>query len=286
MTDTETLGGAGAEALLPPSSGGAGRARGGRALRTGLSLLAHGYALGVLLLAWYVLARTGVLGNKFVMPTPAMVWDAARILIEDGTLQDEAWATLRRVLIAFGLALVVGATLGILIGRIRTVRYLLRPLVQFLFPTPKVAIYPAMLIILGLGSASKIAFGFAEALFPILISSAAAASQIDPRLLWSAEGLGLSRTATFPRVVLPAALPGILTGARIGLVGSLIGVFLGEMIAGSDGLGQMMAIAYRTLRTPDMYVVIVTVSLIGFFLDRIFLFARSRLLAWSPEEGR
>ena len=126
MTDTQTLGGAGAEALLPPSPGGAGRARGGRALRTGLSLLAHGYALGVLLLAWYVLARTGVLGNKFVMPTPAMV-DAARILIEDGTLQQEAWATLRRVLIAFGLALVVGATLGILIGRIRTVRYLLRP---------------------------------------------------------------------------------------------------------------------------------------------------------------
>jgi ABC-type nitrate/sulfonate/bicarbonate transport system permease component len=286
VTDTETLGSAGAGAPLPPSSGGAGRSRGGRALRTGLSLVAHGYALGVLLLFWYVLARTGVLGNKFVMPTPAMVWDAARILIEDGTLQDEAWATLRRVLIAFGLALVVGATLGILIGRIRTVRYLLRPLVQFLFPTPKVAIYPAMLIILGLGSASKIAFGFAEALFPILISSAAAASQIDPRLLWSAEGLGLSRAATFPRVVLPAALPGILTGARIGLVGALIGVFLGEMIAGSDGLGQMMAIAYRTLRTPDMYVVIVTVSLIGFFLDRMFLFARGRLLAWSPEEGR
>ena len=121
MTDTQTLGGAGAEALLPPSSGGAGRARGGRALRTGLSLLAHGYALGVLLLAWYVLARTGVLGNKFVMPTPAMVWDAARILIEDGTLQRgvgdappggdrvRAGALRRR-------------HVGILIGWVRTVR--------------------------------------------------------------------------------------------------------------------------------------------------------------------
>lgn len=286
MTDTETLGSAGSGAVLPPPSGREGRPRGGRVLRTALSLLAHVYALGVLLVLWYLLARSGVLGNEFVMPTPARVWDAARVLIDDGTLQHEAWATLHRVLIAFGLALVVGATLGILIGRIRTVRYLLRPLVQFLFPTPKVAIYPAMLIIFGLGSASKIAFGFAEALFPILIATAAAASQVDARLLWSAEGLGLSRGATFPRVVLPAALPGILTGARIGLVGALIGVFLGEMIAGSDGLGQMMAIAYRTLHTADMYVVIVTVSLIGFFLDRIFLFARSRLLAWSPEEGR
>lgn len=286
MTDTEALGSAGSGVVLPPPSGAEGRGRSSRALRTGVSLLAHVYALGVLLVLWYVLARTGALGNKFVMPTPAMVWDAARVLIDDGTLQHQAWVTFQRVLTAFGLALVVGATVGILIGRIRTVRYLLRPLVQFLFPTPKVAIYPAMLIIFGLGSASKIAFGFAEALFPILIASAAAASQIDGRLLWSAEGLGLSQSAVLPRVVLPAALPGILTGARIGLVGALIGVFLGEMIAGSDGLGQMMAVAYRTLHTPDMYVVIVTVSLIGFLLDRIFLFTRSRLLAWSPEEGR
>jgi NitT/TauT family transport system permease protein len=220
------------------------------------------------------------------MPTPAMVWDAARVLIDDGTLQQQAWATLQRVFVAYGLALVVGATLGILIGRIRAVKHLLRPLVQFLFPTPKIAIYPAILIIFGLGSASKIAYGFAEALFPILIASAAAASQIDARLLWSAEGLGLSRGATFLRVVLPAALPGILTGARIGLVGALVGVFLGELIAGADGLGLMMGVAYRTLQTADMYVVIVTVSLIGFFLDRMFLFARSRLLAWSPEEGQ
>lgn len=285
MTETQALGGAGSGAILPPPSGGGGRLRGGRVLRTGLSLLAHVYALGVLLVLWYVLARSGVLGNKFVMPTPAMVWDAARVLIEDGTLQHQAWVTLRRVLIAFGLALVCGATVGILIGRIQTVRYLLRPLVQFLFPTPKVALYPAMLIIFGLGSASKIAFGFADAFLVIVIAAAAAASQVDARLVWSAEGLGLSRWAIFPRVVLPAALPGILTGARIGLVGALVGVFLGELIAGSDGLGQMMAVSYRTLHTADMYVVIVTISLIGFFLDRIFLFARSRLLAWSPEEG-
>ncbi len=258
----------------------------GRALGAGVSLLAHVYALGLLLLAWQLLASAGVLGNRFVMPLPTDVWDAARLLIDAGTLQDQAWVTMRRVLLAFGLALLIGGTLGMLIGRIRIVRYLLRPIVQFLFPTPKVALYPAMFIIFGLGSASKIAFGFAEALFPVLIASAAAASQIDPRLLWSAEGLGLSRAATLVRVVVPASLPGILTGARIGLVGALIGVFLGEMIAGADGLGQMMAIAYRTLQTADMYVVVVTISLIGFALDRLFLFARGRLLAWSAEEER
>ena len=84
-------------------------------------------------------------------------------------------------------------------------------------------------------------------------------------------------------IVIPAALPAILTGARIGLFGAIVGVFLGEMVAGADGLGQVMAIGYRTLDTPAMYVAIITVSLAGFLLDRLFLLARRRLLAWSPE---
>ena len=174
--------------------------------------------------------------------------------------------------------------LGTLIGRVRTVRIALRPLVSFLFPAPKVALYPAMLIVLGLGSASKVAFGFAEAVFPILLATAAGTSHVEPRLVWSARALGTSRPAALVRVVVPAALPAILTGARIGLVGAIIGVFLGEMIAGADGLGHMMAVAYRTLETPDMYVAILAVSIGGYVLDRAFLLVRGRLLAWSAEE--
>ncbi|MGH3441767.1 MAG: ABC transporter permease [Nitriliruptorales bacterium] len=243
------------------------------------------YPFALIVIAWWQLSAHGVLGNEFVMPSPQRVFERAKLLASEGTLPDQTIATLRRVLVAYGLALVVGTVVGTLMGRIRYVRLALRPVVSFFFPTPKVALYPAMLIIFGLGSASKIAFGFAEALFPVLLAAAAATSQIEPRLLWSASALGTSRRAAFVKVVVPAALPGILTGARIGLVGALIGVFLGEMIAGANGLGHMMAVAYRVLNTPDMYVAIVTVSLIGFGLDRTFLFVRSRLLAWSPEEA-
>jgi ABC-type nitrate/sulfonate/bicarbonate transport system permease component len=248
-------------------------------------LLVRLYPLALILLVWHVLASRGVLGGPFVMPEPARVWDRARVLVDNGTLQSQAGTTLQRVLIAYVLAVTVGTVLGILIGRLRFVRLALRPVVSFLFPTPKVALYPALVIIFGLGSASKIAFGFAEALFPVLLATAAATSQVEPRLLWSASALGTSQHGAFVKVVLPAALPGILTGARIALVGALIGVFLGEMIAGGDGLGHMMAVAYRVLNTADMYVAIVTVSLIGFFLDRTFLLVRGKLLAWSPEEG-
>jgi NitT/TauT family transport system permease protein len=243
------------------------------------------YPFALIVGLWWLLARLGTLGNAFVMPPPDRVFDRAKVLVEDGSLIDETLITLRRVVIAYGLAIVAGIVLGTLIGRVRLVRQALRPIVSFLFPTPKVALYPAMLIVFGLGSTSKIAFGFSEALFPVLLATAAGTSQIEPRLLWSAAALGTSPRASLVRVVIPAALPGILTGARIGLVGAIIGVFLGEMIAGADGLGHLMAVAYRTLDTQDMYVAILTISVIGYLLDRTFLLARRRLLAWSEEEA-
>lgn len=233
---------------------------------------------------WWLLARLGVLGNAFVMPPPDRVYARAKELASEGELGADLAATLRRVAIAYALALCAGVVAGTLIGRVAAVRLALRPLVSFLFPTPKVALYPAMLIVLGLGSASKVAFGFSEAVFPVLLATAAGTSRVDERLEWSAASLGTPRRATPVKVVLPAALPAVLTGARIGLVGAIVGVFLGEMISAADGLGHLMAVSYRTLQTADMYVAVATVSIVGYGLDRAFLALRSRLLAWTVEE--
>ena len=194
---------------------------------------------------------------------------------------DAAPVTFGRVLLAYGLALVVGVVVGTAIGTVGPVRASVRPLVSFLFPVPKIALYPALLIIFGLGSGSKVALGFLEAVFPILLATAAGTSQVAPQLRWSAAALGAPNRFA---IVIPAALPTILTGARIGLFGAIIGVFLGEMVAGADGLGHVMAVGYRTLDTPAMYVAIIVVSVAGFLLDRAFLFTRGRLLAWSVEE--
>ncbi len=241
------------------------------------------YPLVLLVIVWHVLGVRGVLGNQFVMPLPGQVLDQAVVLWQDGTLPQAIAVTLRRVLTAYALAIVVGVSLGVAVGRLPWVRMAMRPLMSFFFPTPKVAIYPALLIIFGLGAASKIALGFAEALFPVLLATAAATSQVELRLVWSARSLGVSERGTLWRIVLPSTLPGILTGARISLIGALVGVFLAEMIAGSDGLGQLMVVAYRVLETADMYVAVVTVSLLGFLLDRTFLWTRRRLLVWAPE---
>jgi ABC-type nitrate/sulfonate/bicarbonate transport system permease component len=242
------------------------------------------YPFAVLVAAWAGLSALGVLGNEFVAPPPGRVLGRARELSGEGVLGPQIRVTLGRVLLAFALALVAGVALGTLIGSVRTIRLALRPLVSFLFPTPKVALYPALLILFGLGSASKVALGASEALFPVVLATAAGTSQVSPRLAWSAAALGSGRRGVWLKVLIPAALPAILTGARIGLVGAIVGVFLGEMIAGSDGLGHLMAVSYRTLDTPAMYVAVITISVIGFGLDRAFGVVRSRLLAWSPEE--
>ena len=241
------------------------------------------YPPALVLLLWWQFSAHGWLGNAFVLPAPLRVWQSATTLFASGMLPAQTLVTLERVLVAFAIAFVAGATIGILVGRLPAVRSALRPLIAFLFPTPKVALYPAMLIILGLGGPSKIGFGVAEAIFPILLGTAAAASQVETRLLWSARALGTPESRLLWRIVFPAALGGVMTGARIALFGALIGVFLGEMIAGGDGLGHMMAVSYRTLQTADMYVAVVTVSLLGLCLDRAFLFARARLLGWSAE---
>lgn len=247
-----------------------------------LALRVYPFALIVGL--WWILSEHGVLGNAFVLPPPDRVLDRAGTLLDDGTLVDQTLVTLGRVMSAFAAALLAGVVVGTLIGRFGLIRRALRPIVSFVFPMPKVALYPALLIVFGLGASSKVALGFSEAVFPVLLATAAGTSQVEPRLLWSAAALGTSRRASLVKVVIPAALPSILTGGRIALVGAIIGVFLGEMIAGADGLGHVMAVAYRTLATPDMYVAILTISLVGYALDRTFLLARRRLLAWTAEE--
>jgi len=249
----------------------------------GLRVAALVYPVVLLVLAWWQCSAHGWVGNAFVLPPPARVWASAVAACADGTLPAQTLVTLGRIVAAFAIALIAGVMIGLLVGRIETVRAVLRPLIAFLFPTPKVAIYPAMLIILGLGTPSKIGLGVAEAIFPILLGTAAAASQVETRLLWSARALGTPEGRLLLRVVLPAALGGVMTGARIALVGAVIGVFLGEMIAGSDGLGHLMAVSYRTLHTADMYVAVVSVSIVGFCLDRAFLFARERFLGWGAE---
>jgi NitT/TauT family transport system permease protein len=251
--------------------------------RPGRGLLLGALPIAVLLAAWQGLTLSGV--SPFALPPPAAVGRTAAALTASGRLPAEVLTTLGRVLAAFGLALVCGVLLGLLTGRVTVARRAARPLLAYGFGVPKIALYPAIVILFGLGAASKIALGFLEAFFPIVLATSAAASRVDHHLVWSARSFGVPPRRILREVVLPAALPGIATGARIGLVGAVIGVFVAEMVVSPDGLGRLMTSSWATLATAQMYVAVVAVAVLGLALDRSFLVLRRRLLRWSSEEG-
>ena len=162
---------------------------------------------------------------------------------------------------------------------------LLRPVIRVLAPVPKIALYPAFILTLGFDHSSKIALVFADAVFPILLATYQGALSVEPKLVWSARAMGVSRRKALFTVVLTAALPSILTGCRIGLVISCIVVFLSEMISSTDGLGQLLVRAARNFQTVDMFVPIIAISALGLMLNFGFNMLRARLLVGFPEES-
>jgi len=191
---------------------------------------------------------------------------------------------LLRLFTGFGIAVVIGVALAVAAIGSRAVEKALMPLVRVLAPVPKVALYPAFILTLGFEDASKIALVVADAVFPILLATYQGMSAVEPKLAWVAQAVGVTRARCVLTVVLPAALPSVLTGCRIGLVISCIVVFLAEMITSTDGLGHLLVRAARNFQTVDMFVPLITISLLGLLLNAGFNALRRRLLAGFPEE--
>ena len=167
----------------------------------------------------------------------------------------------------FSIAVILGVTIGLVAAAIPAINAVVRPIVRVLAPLPKVALYPALLLLLGFGHELKIRLVAADALFPILLSTYYGASMVEQKLIWSAMAAGTPRRQILFKVVLPAAVPSILTGCRIGLVISCIVVFLAEMITSTEGLGHLLVTAARTFQAVDMFVPLITISLLGLILN-------------------
>lgn len=258
------------------------------ALVRGLPGFGAGAALGLLpiaaiLVAWQAALATGAVSPALLPPPLAVLRRTAESLV-DPTYLGHAAVTLRRLFVGFSIALVLGVALGLAGATSRIAGAALRPLVRILAPVPKIALYPALVLSLGFDDASKIVLVAADALFPILLATYGGAASVEPKLVWSALAAGTSRRAAIFKVVLPATLPSILTGARIGLVVACIVVFLSEMITSTDGLGYVLVRAARSFQMTDMFVPLITISLLGLALNGALALARRKLLVGFPEE--
>ena len=235
-----------------------------------------------ILALWQALTSMG-LAPSALLPPPATVFVRLLQQLHDPVFLGHAATTLLRLAAGFSIAAFIGVMLGLAATGNRAIESFVRPLVRVLAPVPKIALYPALILILGFDHASKIALVVADAVFPILLATYQGTSAVEPKLVWSARAAGTSPRKVLFAVVLPAALPSILTGCRIGLVIACIVVFLAEMISSTDGLGHLLVYASRSFLTVDMFVPLITISILGLILNAGFNALRARLLVGFPE---
>jgi ABC-type nitrate/sulfonate/bicarbonate transport system permease component len=238
--------------------------------------------IALLIAVWQALISFGY-APATLLPPPGRVFQRMIEQLLTVTYQQEIAATLFRLFTGFSIAVVLGVTIGLAAAVNPAVNAVVRPIVRVLAPLPKVALYPALLLLVGFGHESKILLVTFDALFPILLSTYYGASTVEQKLIWSAMAAGTPPREILFKVVLPAASPSILTGCRIGLVISCIVVFLAEMITSTDGLGHVLVTAARTFQAVDMFVPLITISLLGLILNGLLELLRSYLLRGFPE---
>ncbi|CCE03688.1 ABC transporter permease [Bradyrhizobium sp. STM 3809] len=235
----------------------------------------------LVLLLWQGLVSFGY-APPTLLPPPGQVFLRMSQQLASLTFQQDVAATLFRLFAGFAIAVVLGVSLGIAAAVSPPINAAVKPIVRVLAPLPKVALYPAFLLLLGFGHESKIMLVAADALFPILLSTYYGATNVEQKLIWSALAAGTPPRDVLWKGVLPAAMPSILTGCRIGLVISCIVVFLAEMITSTDGLGHVLVTAARTFQAVDMFVPLITISLLGLILNGLLQGLRAYLLRGFP----
>ena len=218
--------------------------------------------------------------NPILMPSPLDVLRTGIDLVKSGELQADILASLSRVLQGFAIAAFLGVSLGMAVGRSRFLENLLDPILELLRPIPPLAFLPMMVLWFGIGEASKIAFIAYAAFFPIFTTTLEGIKYVDPLLLRAAASLGANQRDMFRYVVLPAAMPGIITGLRLGFGLSFFVIVAAEFIAADSGLGYLINDARTFFLVSQMLLGAAVIGLIGFTFNRLLRMLEARLLRW------
>ena len=241
-----------------------------------------------LLLFWDLTVRwTGTRLIPLPSDVAIMMWDFAFGGIYNdaysASLPIHFWKSVQRVYGGFFAAAAIGVPLGLMIGRMPLLRAMLDPTLSLLRPIPVTAWLPLSMIFFGLGPKSAIFLVFLGAFYPILINTIFGVKSVDVRLFESAEMLGCGGSQLFRAVVLPAALPSIFTGLRLGAGFAWILIVVGEMTGVPEGLGAVIMDG-RTLSRTDLVITgMIIIGMTGFLSDRILVLLNNYFLRWSPQ---
>jgi ABC-type nitrate/sulfonate/bicarbonate transport system permease component len=235
-----------------------------------------------LFVAWQALAGSGVF-NQYLLPPFTTVLVRVVSDIVTGEFFLNASHTLYRALSGFGIAAVLGVLIGVTMARVRIVHWFFDPIVSVGFPMPKVAFLPVFMLWFGAYDASKITLIAFASFFAITVNTVAGTQGVDRHLIWSARSLGASDRKVLWTVILPAALPQILTGFQIALPLAMIVTIVAEMLMGGIGLGGAMIRAQRFADSVGVFSGIVQIGFTGFVVIFSVRWLRRYLLSWHEE---
>jgi NitT/TauT family transport system permease protein len=238
----------------------------------------------VALVALWQFAVTGLeLWNPRFVPPPSDIADSLARMIGNGQLARHLGYSGGNFVVGYLAAAAIGVTIGFALGSIPPVRTVLGPFVWLAYATPRVAIQPILVLWMGFGVAPKILIIFLMAFFPIVITVMEGVRNTDPSLLRAGRVFGVGGLRRYTKIVLPASLPYILTGLRLGIARALVGIVVGEFIGGTAGLGYAIRIAGQefhvdtALAITFVLVVLANVSMV------VLLTLKRRLAPWDEE---
>jgi ABC-type nitrate/sulfonate/bicarbonate transport system permease component len=241
-------------------------------------------AVAAFLALWSLLAGLVVvlqLFNPIFLPGPWLVVGSLVELAAKGELWVHVRATLERVAVGFATGAALGVGLGLAAGRLRVVRDVVEPVVEMLRPIPPLAVLPLFIVWVGIGEPSKVGFITYATFFPIFLTTVTGVRQIDPLLLRAAESLGARGLRLFVRVIMPAALPDILTGLRLGVALAFFVIVISEFIGAEHGLGFLINDGRNFFLVPQMLGAAVVLGLLGYAGNGLVRLVERRLTRWQ-----
>lgn len=241
------------------------------------------YPLALVLVLWELSARLGLVDPLFL---PSLSAALTSMVANYRLLASDAAVTLMRAFAGLSIGASVGLVIGMLMARYRAIDSFFDPLIAAIFPTPKLALFPLLMVWLGLGESSKIALVAVTAFFPVVINTYAGMRNVDKFLIWNARTKDANAFQMVTRVMLPAALPFIFTGVRVATSFSFLLVVAAEMLSANGGLGFRILYSQRTFEVETMYAAILLVAILGFTVDRLVGLIGRRLLSWQDTAAR
>jgi ABC-type nitrate/sulfonate/bicarbonate transport system permease component len=235
-----------------------------------------------LLVAWELLART-TLVTPFTLPTLSSVVERIGHDAASGELFTHIFVTVYRALVGFGIAAALGILLGVLIAQMRSVRWFFDTIVSVAFPMPKIAFLPIFILWLGFFDVSKITMIAFNTIFPIITATVVGIAGVEREIIWSARNLGTSERRLLWDILLPAAMPPILTGLQVALPIAMIVGVLTEMAMGGYGIGAAMQSASRFADSRGVFAGIIEIAVVGYAMVKGMAILRRRMLVWHQE---